>query len=120
MVCVSIALRCKVRVIVPLRNYLKTMNRLICDTKVTHKQTGEVPGSSYSSFRSEPINLGTSRATPVFFPLPNAAPDISSSCSCAPSLRLSGECGPCSYTSQPQPRLWDCHRLYPGSGSAVA
>lgn len=95
------------------------MNKRVCDTKVTHKQTGEVPGSSYSSFRSEPVNLGTLRATPAFFPLPNAAPDISSSFS-STSLRLSGECGPCSCASQPQPRLSDCHRLYPGTGSAVA
>ena len=28
-----------------LRNYLKTMNKRVCDTKVRHKQTGEVPGS---------------------------------------------------------------------------
>jgi hypothetical protein len=88
------------------------MNKRVCDTKVTHKQTREVPGSSYSSFRNEPVNLGTSRATPVFFPLPNAAPDISSSYSCATSLRLSGECGPCSCASQPPPRLSDCHRLF--------
>src|SRR5919109_127068 len=80
------------------------MNKRVCDTKVTHKQTGEVPGSFYSSSRSEPVNLGTSRATPAFFLLPNAAPDISSSCSCAPSLRLSGECGPCSCASPPPPR----------------
>jgi hypothetical protein len=90
------------------------MNKRVCDTKVTHKQTGEVPGSSYSSSRSEPVNLGTSRATPAFFPLPNAAPDISSSFSCVTSLRLSGECGPCSCASQPPPRRSGCHRLYPG------
>jgi hypothetical protein len=58
-----------------LRNYLKTKNKQVCDTKVKNKRVGAEPDSFWISSHSALKYHGTSTTKPEFFLLPSAVTD---------------------------------------------